>query len=126
MDYKVDKQKVLYPDECFQINGVCFYAQKKLGRFAKEKQYEDVAVARFTELDAPCIRQLVVGRTGNRTDLILFNKILFEIKAVPYLTDDDYAQAQRYLQILDLDLGLLVNFWARSALPHRILRPKNS
>lgn len=126
MDYKVDKEKVLYADESFLIAGACFYAQKKLGRFAKEKQYEDLCEIRFKELNVPCIRQLKAGKTGNRTDLILYNKILFEIKAIPFLGQDDYAQVQRYLQVLDLELGLLVNFWARSAQPYRILRRANS
>lgn len=99
MTYVVDKQKVLYPDECFQINGVCFYVQKRLGRFAKEKQYKDAAVERFTELRIPCIRQRVVGRTGNRTDLIVFNKILLELKAIPFLSEEDYNQVKRYLDV---------------------------
>jgi hypothetical protein len=40
--YKIDKGKVLFADECFQISGVCFYVHNKLGRFAKEKQYADL------------------------------------------------------------------------------------
>ncbi|MEK7618057.1 MAG: GxxExxY protein [Patescibacteria group bacterium] len=118
------KRRCVSPDadESFQIAGVCFYAQKRLGRFAKEKQYGDIMVVRFGELTIPCRRELVAGNTGNRIDLIVYDKILVEIKAKPFLSQDDYTQVQRYLQILNLDLGLLVNFWARSALPHRILR----
>jgi len=74
----------------------------------------------------PWRRELAVSGTGNRIDLIFFDKILLEVKAKPFLSQDDYAQVQRYLQAVDLQLGLLVNFWARSALPHRILRKNNS
>ncbi len=123
-NYKVDKDKVLFADECFQIAGVCFYVQNRLGRFAKEKQYADLSEDRFKELNMEHLREVMVGHTGNRVDFILFNRILFEIKAKPFLAAQDYAQVQRYLQILDLELGLLVNFWSRSAQPHRVLRTK--
>jgi GxxExxY protein len=125
-NYKVDKEKVLFADECFQISGVCFYAQNNLGRFSKEKQYSDLIENRLKELGIKYIRELVAGDTGNRVDFVIYNSVLLEIKAKPFLTQDDYSQVQRYLHILDLDLGLLVNLWARSALPHRILRQKNS
>ncbi len=123
-NYRVDKEKVLYADECFKIAGVCFYVQNKLGRFGKEKQYGDLLETRFTELEIPSKRELVALK--NRTDFVVYGKILVEIKAKPFLSQDDYDQVQRYLSILDLDLGLLVNFWARSAQLHRILRKKDS
>lgn len=121
-NYKVNKEKVLFADESFIIAGVCFYAQNRLGRFAKEKQYIDIMISRFNELNIPFRKELVVGNTGNRVDLVIFNKILFEAKAKPFLTQEDFFQVQRYLKILNLNLGLLVNFWARSAQPRRILR----
>ena len=74
----------------------------------------------------PCRRELVATGTGNRVDLVLFDKILLEIKAKPFLNRDDFAQVQRYLKVLDLELGLLVNFWAQSALPHKVLRRRDS
>lgn len=122
MKYIVDKEKVLFADECFIISGVCFYCQNKLGRFAKEKHYGDLGENKFAELNIPCRRELIAG--PNRTDFVLFDKILLEIKAKPFLTKEDFDQVQRYLDILNLDLGLLVNFWSRSAQPHRVMRKK--
>jgi GxxExxY protein len=125
-NYKVDIEKVLFADESFKINGVCFYVQKKLGRFAKEKQFSDSFEDRLKELGIPYRRELVATGTGNRIDFVVYDKILIEVKAKPFLNQDDFAQVKRYLQVLDLQLGLLINFWARSALPHRILRTTNS
>lgn len=122
MKYQVDKEKVLYADESFAIAGVCFYCQNKLGRFAKEKQYGDLIEQKCRELNILFKRELVAS--SNRTDFVLFDKILVEIKAKPFLSKEDFNQVQRYLDILDLNLGLLVNFWSRSAQPHRILRQK--
>jgi GxxExxY protein len=124
--YKVDKEKVLYADECFQITGICFYVQKKLGRFAKEKQFCDCLEERARELGVSCRRELVATDTGNRIDFVFFDKVLLEAKAKPFLNEDDFKQVQRYLKVLDLKLGLLVNFWARSAQPHRVLRRGDS
>lgn len=121
-NYNVDKKKVLFADECFIINGICFYAQNKVGRFGKEKQFCDCIEERAKELEVPCRRELVATGTGNRIDLIFFDKILLEAKAKPFLNKEDFTQMQRYLKVLNLDLGLLVNFWAKSALPHRVLR----
>ena len=120
MKYVVNKEKVLFADECFIISGVFFYCQNQLGRFAKEKQYGDLSENKFKELNIPFKRELAAG--SNRTDFVLYDKILVEMKAKPFLTKEDFDQAQRYLDILGLDLGLLVNFWARSALPYRVLR----
>lgn len=125
-NYKVDKEKVIFADESFVISGVCFYVHNTLGRFGKEKQYCDLTESRFKELEVEYQREIPAGNTGNRADFIVFNKILFEIKAKPFLTQVDYAQVQRYLQIFDLELGLIVNFWSRSAQPHRVLRQKNN
>lgn len=122
INYKVDKKKVLYADQCFIITGVCFYVQNRMGRFAKEKQFCDCFEERAREVKMPCRRELLATATGNRIDFVLFDKILLEIKAKPFLNQDDFAQVQRYLKTLNLNLGLLVNFWAKSALPHRVLR----
>jgi GxxExxY protein len=107
MNYKVDKDKVLFADECFQINGICFYVQKKLGRFAKEKQFADSFEERLKELDIPYRRELTATGTGNRIDFVIYDKILLEIKAKPFLSQEDFAQVKRYLQILNLQLGNL-------------------
>lgn len=38
------------------------------------------------------------------------NKIVIELKHVPFIKKDEYYQCQRYLVGLDLELALLVNF----------------
>ena len=75
-NYKVNRDKVFFADESFLIAGVCFYAQNRLGRFAKEKQYIDIMISRFDELKIPCRKELVAGNTGNRADLVIFKYCL--------------------------------------------------
>lgn len=43
-------------------------------------------------------------------DLICYDKIVVELKAVTELTDEHRAQVQNYLKATRLKLGLLVNF----------------
>ena len=67
-------------------------------------------------------REVIVGDTGNRVDFIADGKILLECKSKRMLAKEDYIQAQRYLQITGLKLGLRVNFRAKYVKPERIVR----
>jgi hypothetical protein len=44
------------------------------------------------------------------------------MKAKPFILKDDYGQMQRYLQALNLELGIIYNFRDRYLKPKRILR----
>ena len=44
------------------------------------------------------------------SDLICYDKIVVELKAVTALTDEHRAQVQNYLRATKMKLGLLVNF----------------
>lgn len=49
-----------------------------------------------------------------RVDFIVENKIVVEIKAMADLTDTHLAQAINYLETHRLEVGLLINFGAKS------------
>ncbi|MCB9244983.1 MAG: GxxExxY protein [Flavobacteriales bacterium] len=49
-----------------------------------------------------------------RVDFFVEDKIMVEIKAVIKLEDAHLAQAMNYVEAYDLDIGLLINFGARS------------
>lgn len=49
-----------------------------------------------------------------RVDFFIENKIMVEIKAIISLEDVHLAQAMNYVEAYDLDIGLLVNFGAKS------------
>ena len=49
-------------------------------------------------------------RTRYEPDLVCFDKIIVELKAVTQLVDEHRAQVQNYLKATGLQLGLLVNF----------------
>jgi len=59
-----------------------------------------------------------------RADFLVENKIIVEIKAVSELTDTHLAQALNYLEVLHLEIGLLINFGAKSLEFRRVINNK--
>ena len=114
--------KLIFPKLSYVITGVCFEIHNRLGRFAREKQYCNALETKLKELELPYTRELNVKNTGNILDFVIDNKIIVEIKAKRTILKDDYYQIQRYLQILNLKLGLLINFRNRYLKPIRVVR----
>jgi GxxExxY protein len=54
-------------------------------------------------------------------DLLVDGKVLVEVKAISKLTEIEYAQILNYLKATGLELGLLINFGARSLQFKRII-----
>ena len=118
---KLIRNDVLYPELSYKITGICLKVKKELGRFAREKQVCDRLSEKFKENDLRFNREFIVAGTGNRVDFIIEDLILLEVKAKPFLNKEDYYQVQRYLKILNLKLGLLVNFQSIYLKPQRVV-----
>jgi GxxExxY protein len=58
----------------------------------------------------PLVYEEVKLDIGYRTDLVLENKLIVEIKAVEALNDIHLAQILTYLKLSKCKLGLLINF----------------
>jgi len=59
-----------------------------------------------------------------RVDFFVENKIMVEIKAVIHLEDVHLAQAMNYVEAYNLEIGLLINFGAKS-LQHKRVHNNN-
>lgn len=120
--------KLLHEKESYTLNGIAFRVHKILGRFAKEKQYCDQYENELRTQSINYKRELTIGSTGNRLDFFVYDSIVLEIKARPYIIKEDYYQTQRYLQSLNCELGIIYNFRDQYLKPKRILREtrKNS
>lgn len=60
--------------------------------------------------DLPVIYKAIKMEIGFRTDLIVENKVIVEIKSVEAITLVHQKQVLTYLRLTGLKLGLLVNF----------------
>ena len=59
-----------------------------------------------------------------RVDFLVENKVMVELKAVTALEDVHLAQAINYLEAYSLEVGLLINFGAKSLEYHRVINSK--
>lgn len=102
----------------YSIRGAIFEVYNHLGAGLLESAYvaalewelknEGFAVRR--EVPVPINYKGVKLEEGFRIDLLVENKVLIEIKSVEKLTKVHHKQVLTYLKIIDIKLGILVNF----------------
>ena len=113
--------ELFYPKLSYSIVGICFDAQNKLGRFAREAQYGDFIEYKLLEKNIKFSREFKIPGNDGCLDFLVEEKIIIELKSKRYLLKDDYFQTQRYLNLMNLKLALLINFQNRHLKPLRIL-----
>jgi len=107
-------KNLIYPELSYKVAGILFKAHNRLGRYCKEKQYQDAITEIFKQENINFEREkkLPISNNigGNQVDFVIEDKILLECKAKPLITKEDYYQMMRYLKATEKRLGLLVNF----------------
>lgn len=96
----------------------CFRIHSKLGPGLLESVYETILFYELTSINLkverqkpiPIIWKQVNLDIGFRSDLIVENKVIVEIKSVEQLSNVHPKQLLTYLRITKLKLGLLINF----------------
>jgi GxxExxY protein len=111
------KIKLIYPEECYQIIGICFEVYNKLGYGYKEKFYQQAIEEILREKQINFQREPRVKVKFKEKDLgiyyfdfLVFNKIVVEIKKRDYFSIKDINQINAYLKAVGLKLGLLIHF----------------
>jgi GxxExxY protein len=124
--------ELLYKDEVFKLVGYCMEIHRELGKGHDEVIYKDALVVELHRAQIPFARELEYEVTYKgvilphyyRADFVIWNKILFEAKAVETLTEAHVKQVLNYLAAARLELGLLVNFGADSLEWKRVVLSK--
>ena len=109
---------VIYRDECYRIIGACLAVHQDKGNGFVEPVYQDALEIEleFSGIPLDAQRNYPIhyrGRPLRHTytpDLLCYEKIIVELKAVKVLTDEHRAQVLNYLKVTGFQLGLLVNF----------------
>ncbi len=115
------KNKLLFGDLSYRLNGLLFKVHKELGRYSREKQYSDLLETKLIDNNIKYKREVLIGNTGNKADFIIEDSIILELKSKPFLLSDDYNQVKRYLYVCNFKLGILINFRSKYLQPKRIL-----
>lgn len=108
---------LVYPKESYRLMRVLFDIQNELGISYQERHYQRALNAKLKKTKIPFEKEVpfqifheneMIGKFF--ADFVIYDKILIELKAKPGLLVDDCKQVARYLKILNLKLGVLVNF----------------
>lgn len=112
------KKELLHSDLTYEIIGACFEVYREKGSGFVEPVYQECLEVELALRKIPFIAQqpLILEYKGQplrskyQPDLICYEKVIVELKAVSYLIDEHRAQLQNYLKATKMNLGLLVNF----------------
>jgi len=110
--------KLIYKKESYKIRGAAFEVYKEMGSGFVEPVYQECMEKELARSEVPFKSQvgLVLSYKGEKLehtykpDLICFNKIVVELKAVSELLPEHEAQLMNYLSATNMKLGFLVNF----------------
>ena len=129
---------LLYADITEKIIGCAMKVHQKMKNGYPEIIYQKCLAIELKKIGLSFLQEAdvaihyedqVVGR--RRVDFLIDNKIAVELKAVSDLTDGHLAQAINYLETNQLEVGLLINFGAKSLQfkrlinQHKINNPTN-
>ena len=112
------EDNLLFKDECYKIYGCIYTVNKKLGSGFLEAVYQEALEVELKRENIPYDSQKEVEILYDgiplsqkyKADLICYDKIILEIKAVTKINNQHKAQLLNYLAATGYKLGLLVNF----------------
>lgn len=116
-------------DLSYKVIGCAMKIHDKLGCGLLESVYHECLkyeltkenIAFKSEVFIPVNYETLFIESGFKSDLIIEDKIIIELKSVEKITDNHKAQTLTYLKMSNLSLALLINF-KESMLKNRIHR----
>jgi GxxExxY protein len=113
-----EKGKLIYEEETYAIRGAVFAVYKEMGCGFLEAVYQECLEKELTHRSIPYIAQQELRLTYKgeailqtyKPDLICFDKIILELKALKSVGPKHKAQLLNYLKVSELNVGLLINF----------------
>lgn len=124
-----DVEKWLYKDLTYEIIGTAMEVHNELGNGFLENVYEEALCYELEQRGIPFQSQVEIDiyykdhliSKKYRTDIIVDDKVIVEIKATSGLTRVDEAQLMHYLKATKYRVGLLLNFGKEKLEKRRII-----
>jgi len=115
---------LLYKDEVYQIVGAAIEVHRELGPGFLEAVYQEALEIELAERGIlfEAQKALKIVYKGRRlkkeyvADLVCYDKIVVEFKAMDKLSSRETAQVLNYLKATGLRVGLIINFGSEGVL----------
>ena len=125
--------KLIFPEESYQIIGACMSVHRKLGNGFLESVYQEALGKELKTREIPFQRhkRLNLYYDGEKldkyfvADFVCYEGIILEIKAINFIAKSIEQQVINYLKSTDTELGLLVNFGEKSLTWKRFVNTPN-
>jgi len=126
--------EIVFKDESYRIIGSCMKVHQILGCGFLESVYQEALAKQFQADNIPFEKEKLINIYFNdeklskffKADFLCFDRIIVELKAAPFIHQDNINQTKNYLKSTKLQLGLLVNFGEKSLTYKRVLNSYNS
>ena len=113
----------------YSIIGAAMEVHKQLGCGFLEPVYQEALAIEFSKRRIPFVREVRLPvfykelrlNTPYRVDFICFAEVAVELKALAHLSGTEEAQLINYLKASGKEIGLLLNFGARSLVYRRFI-----
>jgi GxxExxY protein len=121
--------EIYLKEESYKIIGLCMEVHRILGKGHSEVVYKDALEYEFKINSIPFEREKIyeieykdiILPRKYIADFVVYNEIIFEVKAISQLTNSDIRQTLNYLASSKNKLGLLSNFGEDSLKYKRII-----
>ena len=121
---------LIYEDLTYKIRKSLFSVYNELGPGFREETYKQAVMIDFKNAGVPFehekiydVRYLGEKVDKYRVDILVYDKIILELKAVSELHPQFDAQLLSYLKVAQLKIGLLVNFGNQPLAIRRFVNP---
>jgi GxxExxY protein len=115
---EMEMDELLYKEEVYQIVGAAIEVHRELGPGFLEAVYQEAIEIELKNRLIPFSSQRLLGifYKGIRlnkeylADLLCFDKIIVELKAIDRLSRKEESQILNYLKAANMRVGVLINF----------------
>lgn len=116
--HEIHENRLIFADGVYAIQGAIYEVYKTLGAGFLEGVYQEALEFELASRSIPYKSQpeITIAYKGKRlrqtyrADIICYDSIILELKAVKQLLPEHSAQLYNYLRATEMKLGLLVNF----------------